>query len=130
MTILYCPKQSYVIPSNPVLSRAILCYLEQSSTILRNSVISQAILSYHEQSYAILCNPEKSCPILSNPLCYPKLSCLIPVSIPIQARHIYILVSRCVDYTSVTDATDRPTGIVTTREALASKKLMACSILL
>ena len=97
-----------IVPSNPVLSRAILCYLEQSSTILRNSVISQAILCYHEQSYAILCYPEKSCPILSNPLCYPKLSCLIPVSIPILARHIYILVSRCVDYTSVTDATNRP----------------------
>ena len=83
-TFLCYPKKSCAILNNPVPSWAILCFPEQSCSILHFPVQSCTILCYLEQSCAILCNPLLSRAIL----CYPILSSPIPVSIPIQLRHI------------------------------------------
>ena len=92
LTIPYYPEQSYSMQSNPVLSRAILCYLQQSYWVilcglnqailcypkkscfsLSSSVLSQAIPSHQSTPvlswalfWAILCYPEQSFAILSN----------------------------------------------------------------
>ena len=92
ITFLCYPKKSCAILNNPVPSWAILCFPEQSCSILYYPDQSCTILS--EKSCTVLCYLEQSCAILCNPLlsrailCYPILSYPIPVSIPIQLRHI------------------------------------------
>ena len=116
--------------SNHMLFQAILCYPEQSCAILNNPPLSWGILLFPKQSCAITSNPMLSWEILS----YPEQSSVLSQAILSYPRlytntsttYIYIGVTMCWLYKC--DWCNRPTGIVTTREALASKKLMACSI--
>ena len=123
------PEQFCAIQSNPVLSQEILCYLEESCAFLSNLVLSWPILYYPAWeilycpvlSWAILCYIVQSSAIPRNPvlshtiLSYPSLHTNTTTSYPIYTCNQHIMTPK-----SQVWQTDRWTGILTTREALAS----------